>query len=202
MKTPLFRVCTASGVFGFVFACVFLGSVASVHASGENCNAWGGVCKLVGGPTPSDLVSCGDLLPGSTDAGMWDCNQSGYEMHCCKGGPTDANAPVVSPKAPSTKLSTAANYGYVDPMGGLTIPGIVARIISNILPVIGALFLVFFIWGGAQYLTAGGDDTKVKKARQTLVNAAIGMMIVMGAYAIVWNIIKIFGTAITSAPIK
>ncbi len=45
-------------------------------------------------------------------------------------------------------------------------------------------------------MTAGGEDGKVKKARQTIVNSAIGMLIVMGAYAIVYNIISALGAGL------
>ncbi len=82
--------------------------------------------------------------------------------------------------------------GYEDPMSGASLPNIVGNIIARVLPVIGALFLVMFIYGGFLWMTAGGDETKVKKARQTLVNTTIGMGIVIGAYAIVSNILTIF----------
>ncbi len=149
---------------------------------GSVCNAAGGACTI---------GSCPDLTPNSP-LGQSDCLQQPPPTAatlCCQG--------VNADEANAAKATGYGTYGYNDPMGGSAkIPEIVARIISKILPVIGALFLAFFVWGGALYLTAGGDDTKVKKARQTLLNAGIGMMIIVGAYAIVYNIISIFGKAI------
>lgn len=81
-------------------------------------------------------------------------------------------------------------------MGGVTIPQLVARIIGQILPLVGALFFLMFVWGGFQWFSAGGDESKVKKARQTLANAVIGMIIVMGAYILVFNIVSSFGKAL------
>jgi len=80
--------------------------------------------------------------------------------------------------------------GLEDPLNGATIPGLVARIIQVVLPLIGALLLVMFLYGGAQYLTAGGNADKAQKAMKTLTNAIIGMAIVIGAYAIVYTLIS------------
>ena len=198
MRTEYFEK-IRQGLVGCIAFFLFVISASSAYAaSGDACKALGGQCKLVGGAN-GQVSDCADVLQYSVSLGPSDCPQSGYEELCCKTlekSEPESAGPVSNTPGAAAKLSVAANYGYVDPMGGLTIPGVVARIISNVLPIIGALFLAFFIWGGTQYLTAGGDDTKVKKARQTLLNAAIGMMIVMGAYAIVYNIISIFGKSI------
>jgi len=88
-------------------------------------------------------------------------------------------------------------YGFIDPLGGnATIPGLVARIISRVLPVVGALFLVMFIWGGFQWFSSAGDEKKIGKARQTLINAVIGIAIVIGAAILVDNIITTLGGAV------
>lgn len=167
-------------------------------AGGQDC--WSG---------KKGVCTVGGTCFGNEDnLGQLDCPQQG--MVCCapKADSGTPDVPAQSPGAaadvaPSSDasssaggLSTAKSYGYQPPLGNLSIPQLVARIISKALPVIGALFFLMFVWGGALWLTAGGDDTKVKKARQTLVNAAIGLFIVMGAYAIVYNIIAAFGTAI------
>lgn len=77
--------------------------------------------------------------------------------------------------------------GYLleDPLGGKSVPELIARIISQVLPLVGALFLLMFIWGGIMWMTAGGDSAKVQKATKTLTNAVIGIAIVVFAYVIV-----------------
>jgi hypothetical protein len=42
-----------------------------------------------------------------------------------------------------------------------------------------------FIYGGFYLLTSGGADEKVKKGKETLTWAIIGIIIVMGSYALV-----------------
>lgn len=90
-------------------------------------------------------------------------------------------------------------YRLEDPMGGKTVPEIVSRIIQQVLPVVGALFLVMFIYGGVLWMTAGGSGEKVKKATQSMVNAAIGMTIVILAYTIVSAVIEKIGAVMGGA---
>lgn len=69
--------------------------------------------------------------------------------------------------------------GTVDPKN------ITVNIINYALFFIGALALIFVIWGGIQFVTSGGDAEKTTKARNTLLYAIIGVVVVVLAYAIV-----------------
>ena len=62
---------------------------------------------------------------------------------------------------------------------------IIGNIINTILGLVGILFLVMIIYSGILYMTAQGDEGKVKKAKGMLTNSIIGIVIVMGAYIIV-----------------
>ena len=66
---------------------------------------------------------------------------------------------------------------------------IIARIIKIWLSVFGIVFLVLIIYGGFIWMTAGGSEEKVTKARQIIINSAIGLAIVMMAYAITWFVV-------------
>jgi TRAP-type C4-dicarboxylate transport system permease small subunit len=88
------------------------------------------------------------------------------------------------------------SYGLKDPLNGASVPELVGRIISWVLPVVGSLFLVMLIWGGFTYLTASGESDRVKKATTTLKNAVIGLVIVALAYVLVFNLISSFGKAL------
>lgn len=53
--------------------------------------------------------------------------------------------------------------------------------IANFLMVIGIVIaVIFIIWGGIRYMTAGGDDAAVKKAKSTIFNGIIGAAVVLG----------------------
>ncbi len=59
------------------------------------------------------------------------------------------------------------------------------RIIDIALYVSAILAVVFIIYGGYQYIFAGGNDDTAKAGRKTLVNALIGLAIVVLSYIIV-----------------
>jgi hypothetical protein len=108
------------------------------------------------------------------------------------GASAGASASAVSSTTPGPPY-----YGYENPIGNnVTVPQIVAHVIAQVLPLVGVLFLLMFLWGGFTWMTAGAEDKKLTTARHTLVNAAIGMIIILAAYIIVGQFISIFGKAI------
>ena len=61
---------------------------------------------------------------------------------------------------------------------------IVAAIIQALLGVVGAVTLLIFIWGGMKMIFSGGNEEKIKKGRDTLLWAAIGLAIILSSYSI------------------
>ena len=59
-----------------------------------------------------------------------------------------------------------------------------ARIINTGLTLLGILFIVLMLYGGYLYLTSLGKEEQIKKAKQLIVSAVIGVVIVLAAYAI------------------
>ncbi len=58
-------------------------------------------------------------------------------------------------------------------------------IIKNIiLPIGGMLCVLAFIWAGFKFVTAQGNQTKITNAKNTLLYAAIGTAILLGALTI------------------
>ena len=67
---------------------------------------------------------------------------------------------------------------------GTTIVDVIRRVVTAWLSIVGAFALGIFIYGGVQYMTAGGDSKRVGAAVDTLKYAAIGLLIITFAYAI------------------
>lgn len=61
---------------------------------------------------------------------------------------------------------------------------IVATIIKTMLTLLGIIFVVLMIFSGYQWMTAGGNEDAIKKARSRIINAIIGLAIVVFAYAV------------------
>ncbi len=73
------------------------------------------------------------------------------------------------------------------------------RIIKGFLGASGAVALVAFIWGGFLWLTSGGNPEKVKKGKETLVWAIIGLIVIFGSYTILNYIISTITTSTGTA---
>ena len=50
--------------------------------------------------------------------------------------------------------------------------------------VAGIIFVILLLVGGIQYLTASGNEESSKKARAILMDAIIGLVIVLAAWAV------------------
>ncbi len=87
---------------------------------------------------------------------------------------------------------TAKAAGFSDPK---SIPEIVGAIINAFLSLMGVVFLCLIIYAGATWMLSGGNEGKVLKAKKTITNATIGLIIVMASYSITIFVIS----AITKA---
>jgi hypothetical protein len=61
---------------------------------------------------------------------------------------------------------------------------IIGKIIQFALGLMGSVTLFMFVWGGFSWLTSGGNAEKIKKGSQTMIWAAIGVMLVLSSYII------------------
>lgn len=73
-------------------------------------------------------------------------------------------------------------YGETDEPKPLQ--AVVATIIKAILGIFGTIFVVLIILAGFKYMTAGGNEEKVREAVSQIRNAAIGLLIVLAAFSI------------------
>lgn len=76
------------------------------------------------------------------------------------------------------------SYGAETGLSNTDIRLTIARIIRVALGLLGIVALVLILYGGFVWMTAGGDDEKIQKAKKILINAAIGLIIILSAYAI------------------
>lgn len=76
--------------------------------------------------------------------------------------------------------------------GGADIITIVGNVIKVILGLLGIIFLVIVIYSGFLWMTAGGDAKQVERAKKLLINAVIGIVIILFSYAITSFIINAF----------
>ncbi len=79
---------------------------------------------------------------------------------------------------------TGAKAGLVQEGTETELPLIIMRIVKQLLALLGTIFTILIMYGGFLWMTAGGNEEQVGKARKILQNAVIGLLIVALSYAI------------------
>ncbi len=65
-----------------------------------------------------------------------------------------------------------------------SLPVLIGNLINVVLGVMGILFVILIVYAGILYLQGGMDKEKISKAKSLIVNAIVGLVIVVAAYAI------------------
>jgi len=91
-------------------------------------------------------------------------------------------------KADSSLLNAQIGLNDAGKVYGRTTPEdiriTIAKIINIVLEFLGIIFIGLTLIAGFQYMTAGGNEEKTKKAIGLLTNAVIGLLIILMAWAI------------------
>ncbi len=156
------------------------------------------------------------LFSTSTLASAQSCTVGGKTGSCVFYG--DCSLPNVSHQIPSqceqplvccvyatkTPSSDGSLGGTITGIGGYN-PGdsietaskglsdIISNIVGLLTIVAGISFLIYFTVGGLSWITAGGDTGKIEEAKDKMTGGAIGMIIVVAAWAISWILGQVLG---------
>lgn len=85
------------------------------------------------------------------------------------------------------KLQNPLNINPNDPSA------IIGIVIQAVLGIIGGVALVMMVYGGFQWLTAAGNEEKIKNGTQTMVWSIIGLVLVFTSYLLVSTIFDVLG---------
>jgi D-alanyl-lipoteichoic acid acyltransferase DltB (MBOAT superfamily) len=66
----------------------------------------------------------------------------------------------------------------------LSLLDILVSLINLLLALSGVVILIFMLYGGFLWMTAGGQEDQVKKAKTIISNSVIGLIIVLSAFSI------------------
>jgi len=80
------------------------------------------------------------------------------------------------------------NFLKVSDSAGTGIESIADRIINIVSLVAGILAVIYLIYAGIVYITAGGNPDAAKKGQQGIINAIIGIVVIVLAYFIATSI--------------
>ena len=71
------------------------------------------------------------------------------------------------------------------PKGTTDISTIIGKVIKAVLGIVGSIALLMFIYGGFLWLTSGGGKERIKKGKDILIWAIIGLVIIFLSYTLV-----------------
>lgn len=73
----------------------------------------------------------------------------------------------------------------VTPTGNLSVASVLSTIIYWILGLSGGIAVLFLILGGLQYITSSGNKDRAEAAKQTILYAVIGLIVIALSFVIV-----------------
>ncbi|MEK9157502.1 MAG: Ig-like domain-containing protein [Patescibacteria group bacterium] len=82
--------------------------------------------------------------------------------------------------------TVASNAGF----SSMSVYEILGTLINVFLGLLGVVFLLLVLYAGFLWMTAGGDDKQVDKAKKILINATVGLVITLSAFAITTFIVN------------
>jgi hypothetical protein len=66
----------------------------------------------------------------------------------------------------------------------------VMKIVNVVLQFLSVIFLILILISGYQWMTAGGNEEQVTKAKKNLSNAVIGLVIILASWSIAYFILR------------
>ena len=113
-------------------------------------------------------------------------------------------AVLLAPLAASAALDLGntylENFGDEANYGQKTLPAVIGNIVKIILSLVGLVAVVLIIAAGFMWMTSGGSEEKVKKAKDLMGAAVIGLVIVVVAYAAATFIVNALTTSTEATP--
>lgn len=80
--------------------------------------------------------------------------------------------------------ATGADFASDAGLGDANLVDAIASIIRVAMGFLGIIAVIIILLGGFKWMTAAGNDEKVKEAKKLIVSGIIGLVIILSAYAI------------------
>ena len=120
------------------------------------------------------------LVPATASAAI----NNNITQNLCKGSNNAAN------DSNSTSCAVSGN-------GETDLKSIASKVVNIFSIIVGIVAVIMIIYGGFRYITSGGDSGRVGNAKNTLIYAIIGLIIVALAQFIVHYVLSTTTTAVS-----
>lgn len=78
---------------------------------------------------------------------------------------------------------------------------VILRLINYVLAIVGVIALAYLVYGGFMYITSAGNEDKVEAAKEIIINAVVGVVVIGVAAALVNFVIRGVGGAVPAGAI-
>jgi len=92
-------------------------------------------------------------------------------------------------------LNVTATKAGIQEQNDRDLPTVIGQAINYIFGVVGVIFLAIILVGGYLWMTAGGSEEKIAKAKGFIINGITGMIVIFLAYALVYVMLAALGGA-------
>ncbi|NQU83251.1 MAG: hypothetical protein HQ536_00920, partial [Parcubacteria group bacterium] len=183
-KKIIFTFCLFLMCFGLFFlltAPVLAGNVAAT------CVREGSGCTTEGeAPISASTYSALECLNTTEcESSVIDCACEITNVGCASDEEVynaEAGGICITSVTPTTPAPSGGSGGSAvtlsNPLGTTSIPALLGRIIKALLGIVGSVALLMFVYGGFTWLTSGGNPEQVKKGRDIIVWATIGLAVI------------------------
>ncbi len=177
--------------------------VGGGSGGGGGAAAWDKANKGAAAPADLELDTCFCI-----DKNVFDqqCTKLGGKLGSAKSSTCGSNQVCCDNSSQgnaSGQKSTPAPGGMTnlgcEATGDCEIKDLVAKAVmfaQFLMGLSGALFLFAFVYGGAMYIIAFGRTAYIEKGKKAMIQASIGMLLIMGAWTIVTYLVSSLGAKI------
>jgi hypothetical protein len=101
---------------------------------------------------------------------------------------------ILAGSAFATNTVSGCSTGIFNVLCGFTFGGNFIAAFINILFIIAILIaLIYLIWGGIKWIMSGGDKSSLQSAREHVIAAIVGLVVVFLTYFIINILLTVFG---------
>ena len=97
---------------------------------------------------------------------------------------------LIQPAHAEGPLGHMSNAAAGTGLESKTLPQVLGSFAKGAIGLVGVIFLILTIYAGFTWMLAGGDETKVKKAKSIIIAAVTGLIITLMAYGITTFVIN------------
>ena len=159
---------------------IFFGMVLPVYAiSDSECKKVEGSCLPVA-TCDAPYTSAGSCENSSVDTPLTCCTQK------------DISNSSAGKNAQTAAVGMGTPVEIRDPLGNIGLLAIMGRIVKAFIGLAGSIAFLAFVYAGVTYLISAGDEKQVAKAKATMVNATIGLILILMAYKFTDFVLSLF----------